>query len=150
MLSNFDIFPNKGIGGLEFGMDMESFVAANGEPEEVQNFDDDEELNTTVLHYWEKGFSAFFVGLSRPIFAGIETDHPETKLFGEMIIGKTEEELVAFMRKSGYDNFETDFEEADKRLSYDVGMMDFFFRDGKLVYMNFGVLVDENGNIETV
>ncbi len=29
-------------------------------------------------------------------------------------------------------------------------MMDFFFRDNLLVYMNFGVLVDENGNIEKV
>ncbi len=54
------------------------------------------------------------------------------------------------MKQNGYENFETDFEDADKRLSYDVGMMDFFFRDDKLIYMNFGVLVDEDGNIETV
>lgn len=150
MLSNFEIFPNKGLGNLSFGTDMESFVANYGEPEEVQNFDDDEELSTTVLHYWKNGLSAFFVGLSGPILAGIEIDHTETSLFNKKILGITEEELVAFMKQHGYKNFETDFEDSDKRLSYDVGMMDFFFRNNKLIYMNFGVLVDEDGNIETV
>jgi hypothetical protein len=129
---------------------MESFVADFGEPEEVQNFDDDEELSTTVLHYWKEGLSAFFVGLSGPILAGLEIDHPDVRLFNKKIIGITEEELIDFMKQNGYKNFEIDFEDSDKRLSYDVGMMDFFFRNNKLIYMNFGVLVDENGNIETV
>lgn len=150
MFSNFEVFPNKGLSDLTFGTDMVSFVAKYGEPEEVQNFDDDEELNTTVLHYWKEGISAFFFGLSGPILAGIEIDHPETTLFGEKILGLSEEELISFMKKHGYENFETDFEDADKRLSYDVGMMDFFFRDGKMIYMNFGVLIDEYGNIEAV
>jgi len=60
MLTNFDIYPNKGLGELEFGTDIESFVSRYGEPEEVQNFDEDEELDTTVLHYWKNGISAFF------------------------------------------------------------------------------------------
>lgn len=150
MRSNFEIFPNKGLGNLSFGTDMESFVATYGEPEEVQNFDDDEELSTTVLHYWKDGISAFFVGLSDPVLAGLEIDHPESSLFNKKIIGIEEEELVNYMKQHGYNNFETDFEESDKRLSYDVGMMDFFFRDNKLIYMNFGVLVDEDGNIEAV
>lgn len=150
MFSNFTIHPNKGIGTVAFGTDMEEFVATYGEPEEVQNFDDDEELNTTVLHYWNKGVSAFFVGLSKPVLAGIETDHPDTTLLDKKIIGMTEEQLKELMKANGYENFEVDFEESDKRLSYDVGMMDFFFREGNLIYMNFGVLVDDQGNIEPV
>jgi len=150
MLANFEIIPNKGLGGLLFGTDIESFVNKYGEPEEVQNFDEDEELNTTVLHYWKEGFSAFFVGFSSPILAGIEIDHPKTSLFGKKILGLNEEELVQFMKEHDYTNYETDQEDTDKRLSYDVGMMDFFFRDNKLIYMNFGVLVDEDGNIEAV
>lgn len=150
MLKNFDIFPNKGLGELEFGMDMESFVAKFGEPEEVQNFDEDEELNTTVLHYWKEGISAFFVGFSAPILAGVEIDHPDLSFFDKKILGISEDELVTYMKEHGFENYETDFEDADKRLSYDVGMMDFFFRENKLIYMNFGVLVDENGVIETV
>lgn len=150
MVSKFEVFPNKGYGEMLFGTDMVSFVSKYGEPEEVQNFDDDEELSTTVLHYWKEGFSCFFVGLSRPILAGVETDHPDTSLFGKKVLNLSEEDFVAFMKENGLENYEIDFEDADKRLSFDVGMLDFFFRDNKLIYMNFGVLVDEDGNIETV
>ena len=62
-----------------------------------------------------------------------------------------EEEIVNLMRENNHNHYEVEFEEEkDKRLSYDFNMMDFFFREGKLVYMNYGVLVDESGNIETV
>jgi len=150
MLSSFEIKPNKGLGELTFGTDIESFVNKYGEPEEVQNIEDDEALNTTILHYWEYGFSAFFVGSSAPLLAGIEVDHPDATLFGKEIMGMTEDELIGFMKENGYTNFEKEQEETDKRLSFDVGMMDFFFRQNLLVYMNFGVLVDEDGNIEEI
>lgn len=151
MLASFEIKPNKGLGELLFGTDIESFVNKYGEPEEVQNIDDDDgDLSTTILHYWKDGFSAFFVGISAPILAGIEIDHPDTTLFGKKVLGMTENELIGFMKENGYTNFETEQEETDKRLSFDVGMMDFFFRDNILIYMNFGVLVDEDGNIEEV
>jgi hypothetical protein len=71
-------------------------------------------------------------------------------LFGEQIIGKSEDEIIDLMKQNGNTDFETETEMGDKRLSFDIGMMDFFFRDEKLIYMNFGVLVDENGNIEKV
>lgn len=74
MLSNYEIKPNKGLGELEFGMEMDQFIDAFGKPEEIDSFDDDEELNTTVLHYWTQGFSIFFVGLVTQILAGIKTD----------------------------------------------------------------------------
>jgi len=150
MLANFEIIPNKGLGDLRFGTDIESFVNMYGEPEEVQNIDEDEALNTTILHYWRDGFSAFFVGFSAPKLAGIEIDHPDATLFGKKIIGMTEDELIGLMKENGYSNFETEQEDTDKRLSFDVGMMDFFFRGNLLIYMNFGVLVDEDGKIETV
>jgi hypothetical protein len=151
MLSNFEIKPNKGLGELEFGMKMDKFIDTYGEPEEIDSFDDDEELNTTVLHYWTKGISIFFVGLYTQILAGIETDHPDTSLFGKKIMNLTEEEIIELMKNNGESHFEVEVEkDKDKMLSYDLSMMDFFFRDDKLVYMNFGVLVDEQGKIDTV
>lgn len=149
-IKNFEIKPNEGFGEIIFGTEMEPFVKQMGDPEEVENFDDDEDLNTTLLHYWKSGVSIFFVGLSTHILAGIEIDNPEATLFGEKIIGKSEEEIVSLMKTNGNAEFETDTEMGDKRLSFDIGMMDFFFRDSKLVYMNFGVLVDEEGNIDKV
>ena len=88
--------------------------------------------------------------------AGVELDHPDTELFGEKIMGKTEPEIVNLMEKNGNTDSEEDVEDnvgeshSDRRLSYDESMMDFFFRDNQLVYMNFGVFVDNEGNIEKV
>ena len=150
MLSNYEIKPNEGLGELKFGTEMKQFIDSFGEPEEIESFDDDEELNTTVLHYWGQGFSIFFVGLVNQILAGIETDHPETTLYGKKIMNLPEEEVVELMKNNGHTQYEVEIEDKDRRLSYDYSMIDFFFRDGKLVYMNFGVLVDEEGNIEHV
>ncbi len=149
-LSDFEIKPNVGLGKLTFGTEMKPFIKQVGEPEELENIDEDEEMNTTVLHYWKTGYSVFFVGLSDQVLAGIETDHPDVNLFGEKIIGRSEDEIVALMKNNGHNDYETEKEESDKRLSFDISMMDFFFREGKLIYMNFGVFVDDKGQIEKV
>ncbi len=149
-LTNFEIKPNAGFGSLKFGTKIKPFVKQAGEPEEVENIDDDDEMNTTVLHYWDSGFSVFFVGLSDQILAGVETDHPDCTLYGKKIIGTSEVEIIKLLKDHGYTEYEAEFEDADKRLSFDIGMMDFYFREDKLIYMNFGVLVDEQGSIETI
>ncbi len=157
MLSNYKIIPNTGFDDIRFGIGLDSFVEKNGEPEDIDSIYEDEEFNTTVLHYWKQGVSIFFVGTANPVLAGIETDHPEAELYGEKIMGKTKEEIIALMEKNGYTKYEVEDEEysddeneKDLRVSYDSSMMDFFFRANILVYMNFGVMVDENGNIEKV
>ena len=150
MLSNLEIKPNIGFGGTLFGSAMAPLIKQLGKPEEIENFDDDEEFNTTLLHYWKIGFSVFFVGLSCQILAGFEIDNPDALLFGRKILGKPEDEIISLMKENGHTVYEADTELGDKRLSFDFGMMDFFFRDGVLIYMNFGVMVDEKGNIETV
>ncbi len=150
MLTSYDIKPDVGFGDIKFGTPMEEFVAKFGQPDEIDEFDEDEEMHTSLLHYWDKGFSVFFVGLTSQILAGIETDHPETRLFGEKIMGITRPQLEKLMESKGHSYYETDQENNDVRLSYDVSMMDFFFRDNKLIYMNFGVLVNDDGTIEPV
>ncbi len=156
MLTNFEIKPNEGYGNITFGMGIDEFVEKFGEPEEIDNFDEDEELNTTVLHYWKGGFSAFFVGLATQILAGIEVDHVDTTLFGEKIIGKPQEFIVELMKSHGMTAYESEAEEdeggegSEIRVSYEESMMDFFFRDGILAYMNFGVFINEKGEIQSV
>lgn len=156
MLTNFEIKPNVGYGNITFGLGIDEFVEKFGEPEEIDNFDEDEELNTTVLHYWKVGFSAFFVGLATQILAGIEVDQPESTIFGEQIIGKPQDFIVDLMKKHGMTAYESEAEEDETgegteiRLSYEESMMDFFFREGVLVYMNFGVFINEHGKIQAV
>ncbi|RLD36060.1 MAG: hypothetical protein DRI74_09755 [Bacteroidetes bacterium] len=150
MLSKFEIKPNKGYGQIEFGMDMDKLAEIVGEPEEIMSFDDEEELSIVVLHYWEQGFTVFMDGITRQVVAGIELDNPDSTLYGKKLIGETEDVVIAFMESKGHTKYEIEMEEKDKRYSFDEGMIDFFFVEGKLEYMNFGVLVDEEGNIETV
>lgn len=150
MLKNHVIHPNIGYGELKFGLTIDDFIAQYGEPEELDTFDEDEEMNTTLLHYWKNGISVFFVGLTNQILAGIETDHHQASLFGKQIMGLTEKELMALMEENGHANFEREEEDNYIRLSYDFSMMDFFFQKNSLVYMNFGVIVNEDGKIERV
>jgi len=150
MLKKHDINPNIGLGELTFGIAIDEFIEQFGQAEDMDTIEEDEQMNTTLLHYWKGGFSVFFVGLANQILAGIETDHPDTTLFGSKIMGLTEAELIALLKNNGHSTFEREVEENDIRLSYDFSMMDFFFREGKLVYMNFGVFVDEDGEIERV
>jgi hypothetical protein len=150
MLKNYEIKPDTGLGELTFGIPMDDFITRYGEPEELDTFDEDEDMNTTLLHYWKDGFSVFFVGLTNQILAGIETDHSQATLFGKSIMGLKEAELIALMEENGHDNFDREEEDNNIRLSYDFSMMDFFFQDGELAYMNFGVFVNEDGKIEKV
>ncbi|RLD45608.1 MAG: hypothetical protein DRI89_00500 [Bacteroidetes bacterium] len=150
MLKKHDINPNIGLGELTFGIAIDEFIEQFGQAEDMDTIEEDEQMNTTLLHYWKGGFSVFFVGLANQILAGIETDHPDTTLFGSKIMGLTEAELIALLKNNGHSTFEREVEENDIRLSYDFSMMDFFFREGKLIYMNFGVFVDEDGDIERV
>ncbi len=147
MISSYEIIPKKGLGDLEFGMDMEKVVSALGEPEEVDNFEGDEELNAVLLHYQDKGLSVFFEGLTRQVVAGIETDHPDATLFGKKVIGIPEKEAVELMTKNGVPDFDKETEEGETRLSFEEVMVDFYLRDGKVAFVNWDVIVDEEGNV---
>jgi len=150
MLSNFEIKPNIGYGNIKFGMDMDKLAEIIGEPEEIISFDDEEDLSIVILHYWDMGFTVFMDGITRQVVAGIELDNPRSSLYGDQVIGENEDTIISLMKNNGHENYEIEMEEDDKRYSFDEGMMDFFFVNGKLEYMNFGVLVDEEGNFETV
>ena len=147
MISSYEIIPKKGLGDLTFGMDMEKVVSVLGEPEEVDNFEGDEELNAVLLHYQDKGFSVFFEGVTRQVVAGIETDYSGATLFGKKVIGMTEEEAIDLMKKNGVPDFDKDTEEGETRLSFEEIMVDFYLRDGKVAFVNLDVIVYEDGNV---
>ncbi len=147
MINSYEIIPKKGLGDLKFGMDMEKVVSALGEPEEVDNFEGDEELNAVLLHYQDKGFSVFFEGVTRQVVAGIETDYSEATLFGEKVIGMTEEQAIDLMTRNGIPDFDKETEAGETRLSFEEIMVDFYLRDGKVAFVNWDVIVDEEGNL---
>ena len=147
MISSYEIIPKVGLGNLKFGMDMEKVVSELGEPEEVDNFESEEEMNAVLLHYWERGVSLFFEGHTRQVVAGIETDHPDAKLYGEYVIEMTEEEVIDLMKRNGFHDFDREAEAGEIRLSYEEEMIDFYLKKGRVAFVNWDTIVDEDGNL---
>ncbi len=147
MISSYEIIPKKGLGDLEFGMDMEKVVTSLGEPDEIDNFENEEEMNAVLLHYWKKGVSIFFEGQTRQVVAGIETSFSDATLFGEKVIGLPEKDIINLMKENGFPDFDRELEDGEIRLSFEEEMVDFYIKDGKVAFVNWDVIVDGEGNL---
>ena len=144
-----DIIPKKGFGEILFGETSEKVITLLGQPEDVDNIEDVDGFNTVVLFYYEQGITVFFEGREKSVVACIETENPDAVLYGKTIFNTTEEDIVALMAGKGFEVAEIEMETTgEKRVSYDDAMIDFFFLDGDLVFVNWGVLVNEKGEIE--
>ena len=51
------------------------------------------------------------------------------------------------MKENGYKEFEIEEQDGDTCIIYDELMLDFYFIDGELVDVVWGVIVDSKGNI---
>jgi len=144
-----EIVPKKGFGEVHFGDTSEKVITYLGQPEDVDNIEDVDGFNTVVLFYYEQGITIFFEGKEKSVVACIETENPDSVMYGKTIFNTTEEDIVALMDEKGYEVAEIEMETTgERRVSYDDAMIDFFFLDGDLVFVNWGVLVNEKGEIE--
>lgn len=144
-----EIKPKDGFGELKFGVTVKQVITTLGEPEEIESIEDDDEFNTTILNYWETGVSVFFEGIEKSVLSCFETDIPESTLFGQKVFDLNEKEITALMEKEGFDIAETEEDKSgERRISYDDALIDFFFHEGGLVAVNWGVLVNDRGEIE--
>ena len=144
-----EIVPKKGFGEIKFGDTSEKVITLLGQPEDVENIEDVDGFNTVVLYYYEQGITVFFEGREKSVVACIETENPDATMFGKNIFNMTEQDIIALMTEKGYEVAEMELETSgERRVSYDDAMIDFFFLDGDLVVVNWGVLVNEKGEIE--
>jgi hypothetical protein len=144
-----DIKPLAGCGVLRFGQTIDDVVALLGDAEEIDQIDEDDMMNTVILHYWERGISVFFEGVDKSVVSCIETDNPDSVLFGTKVFGLSMEKLIALMKKNGYENHEIEVEEGENRISFEDGLIDFFYDGEEMLAISLGVLINEKGEIET-
>jgi len=143
------IKPKEGYGELPFGVDSKTVINYLGEAEEIEDIEDEDVFNTIIMNYWEQGISVFMEGVEKSVVACFETEHPESTLFGDKVFDMDEIQIIELMSSHGFEIAETEIDETgEKRLSYDDAMIDFFFDDGELIAVNWGVLVNEKGEIE--
>ena len=144
-----DIIPKKGYGEIHFGETSEKVITFMGQPEDVENIEDIDGFNTVVLYYWDLGVTVFFEGKEKSVVSCIETENPDSRLFGNKIFEMNESDIISIMQSKGYEVAEVEVETSgERRVSYDDAMIDFFFSEGDLVAVNWGVLVNERGEIE--
>lgn len=144
-----EIKPKAGFGELKFGKLSEHIIEVLGEPEEVENIQDDDDFNTTILNYWEIGLSAFFEGIEKSVLSCFETDIEDSTLFGKKVFELNEQQVIELMKENGYDLAELEVDDdGERRISYDDALIDFFFHKEHLIAVNWGVLVNEQGEIE--
>ena len=132
-----------GVGPLKFGMTMDAVRAAIGEPEEIEESDQDDEFEHQAWNYLDLGYSLYFDREDENRLSCIETDRPSLTLFGQEILGKTPADISALMAHNGYPQVEEEPGDAGElQLSYDQEMIDFYFVENELLVVNFGVFID--------
>jgi len=149
---SLEIVPKLGFGQLKFGNTIEEVLAFVGEAEEVEDIQE-EDFNTVIMNYWKEGFSVFIegTGAERSIVSCFETDNGNATLFGVKVFGMKESEIIDLMKANGYNEIDTEAEDnGEYRLSFEDGLIDFFFEDKELIAVNWGVLVNEQGEIEEI
>lgn len=139
----------KGYSNFNFGKSAAEAELFFGKPDEVQVLNDEIlEASSTVLHYWEKGFSLFFDNKNFNKFSSVEVDNEETLLFGEKIFSLKEQEIIELMKKNNFSLSDSEHQDwGEKRLSFDDAGLDCYFENGHLVSINFGV-IDEPSNFD--
>ncbi len=141
----------EGINELKFGDSPQTVENTLGKPLEIENLGDeaDEDLDTILWNYDKEGLTVFFEGKNNHVLSCFETDNEEVTLFGKKIFGLNEQEITSLMKENGLSQIDSDEEEwGERRVSFDEGLIDFYFQDGKLVTVNWGVFVNEDGEIE--
>jgi hypothetical protein len=146
---NFEIKPKVGLGDILFGEIPENLTKIMGSPSNAEEVCTDDDLKTTILSFPDKGITVFLEGLIEPIVSNFDVDNKSATLFGAKIFDKSEAELKKLMQDNGYVDFEEDEEEwGERRLSCDDAMMDFYFVEGKLQAVNWGVYIKDDGTID--
>ncbi|MCX6272618.1 MAG: hypothetical protein NTU44_15650 [Bacteroidetes bacterium] len=145
-----EIKPKQGLGDVKFGDTMETLFGYLGQPEDMEELEDADEFPTLVLNYWDEKITVFVEGIEKQVISCFEVDNDQSILFGKWAFNLKEEEITALMTANGYTLMDVGLEEwGEKRLTFEDGMIDFFFdKEGNLLSINWGVLVNDKGEIE--
>ena len=140
------LIPIVGINDLKFGCTPAEVTKCFGEPEEIEELNDDLlNDNALVYHYWDIGLSIFFSIRENKIFSSLEIDNKDAILFGKRIFDLNEKEIIALFKENNFKLSESENHEwGEKRLSFDDINVDLYFANNKLSSINYGTLQDNS------
>ena len=144
---DYEISLGTGMGPLRFGTSMDEVRTLLGEPEEIDESEDDDDFEHQAWNYYgdDHLLSLYFDREDDFRLSCIETDHPGLRLFGEPIHGRPLDQITALMQQHGSAQPEMEtMEGGEVRLSYEKSMIDMYFEDGMLQFVNFGVFISDD------
>ncbi|MBC6991764.1 MULTISPECIES: hypothetical protein [Hymenobacter] len=144
-----EIILGTGMGPLKFGASMDEVRTLMGEPEEIEEAEDDDEFEHQAWNYLEEGYSLYFDREDDYRLSCIETDHPGMRLFGESVHGKSVQEVQELMSRNGLETPEVEkMDTGETRLSYEKEMIDLYFDEDQLQFVNFGVFINDDLEVQ--
>jgi hypothetical protein len=138
-----------GISNIYFGFTMDQVKDIMGEPEEIEESDEDDEFEHRAFNYWEKGYSFFFDREDDYRLSCIQTENDDVRLFNTHVIQKSTKEIKDLLQKNNLGDYETEkLETGEIRWSFEQEMLDLYFEEDKLIAINFGVFINDDLEVQ--
>lgn len=142
---NKDIRLGKGLGKIKFGLTMEEVEELLGEPEEVEESDEEDEFEHQAWNYWEDGYSLYFDKEDDYRLSCIETANREVQIWGERVFEMSRAQIIQLFADNDITNpEEEEAETGETRISFEKEMIDLYFEDDQLIAINFGVFINDD------
>ena len=131
----------KGIKGIEFGISKYEFAQKYESNLSFEVIEEDADFKTEAVYIEEYESSLYFEGIEIDMkFAACDTQNKDAILFGEKIFDKSKEEIKTLMKENTYKDLEEEIEEwGEERLGFYDARVDFYFDEGKLRSISWGV-----------
>ncbi len=136
---------------LPFGASTKEAEQFFGKPEETETLEAIDGSVSLVWHYWSKGFTLFFDQARNNRFCCVEVDSSvPLKLWDLPVFTLNEPQLKDLCVKNGFKDIDEEHHEwGEKRVTFDDAMADFYFENGILVSVNYGVAFPGEGELIT-
>ena len=142
-MENLTIELLKGFGDIKFGMSIDEVTGLLVEPsnnEDLEPIIEGKDLSSVLYDYDNLGISICFEGEAKMLVSSISTSNENATLFGEKVYEMNRNQVIDLMKKNGYKEFDEEEQEGDTCLIYDELMLDFYFNEGELIDVVWGVL----------
>ena len=124
-------------------MSIDEVVNVFGTPsnhEELEPIIEGNEISSILYDYDDIAVSVCFEGTDKLLVSSISTINEDATLFGEKIYEMNRNQIIDLMKKNGYKEFDEEEQEGDTCLIYDELMLDFYFNEGELIDVVWGVI----------
>ncbi len=133
----------EGFDNLNFGTTREDFIELFPQCTNFEIIEEEEELKTESVEINDLKSTLYFEGdETEMLFTACDTENKDVILFGEKIFTKSENDIIDLMAKHNYNEYESEIEEwGEKNISFIDAMADFYFYNGKLSSVSWGILI---------